>query len=178
MSRRGFTLVELMVALLVAGTVALLGERVFAATIDGGRAVGTSRKALDREMNARRLLASAIASVEVGQSGAEFEGRAGAVRFVSWLQVPEGWHERAPVVLGLEGDRFVFRAQGREPIVLADHLIHLEFDYLLEPGAESRWVSEWLSPVSAPLAIRVRLLRGIGSAGTADTAIYLIRARG
>jgi prepilin-type N-terminal cleavage/methylation domain-containing protein len=177
-SRRGFTLVELMVALLVAGMVALLAERVFASTVDASRAVGGTRDALDREMNARRMLATAIASVEVGRDGAGFEGRPGTMRFTSWLQVPEGWHERASVDLDLEGNRFVLRAAGRQPVTLAKAVAALEFDYLVEPGAESRWVREWLSPVSAPLAVRVRLIRTRDTPGAGDSAVYLVKARG
>jgi prepilin-type N-terminal cleavage/methylation domain-containing protein len=177
-SRRGFTLIELMVALVVAGAVVLVAERTFAGTVDTGRAVADSRHALDREMNARRLLAAAFASIEVGQHGAEFDGRPGTVRFVSWLQGADGWFERGTVTLGLDRGRFVLRAQGARPIPLAEGVATLEFDYLIEPGADSRWVREWVSPVSAPLAMRVRLVGAPGSPLVADTAIYLVKARG
>ena len=58
----------------------------------------------------------------------------------------------------------------------------LQFDYLLEPGAESRWVREWVSPVSAPVAVRMRIAKagcGKRDAGcVVDTLLFLIKERG
>jgi hypothetical protein len=58
------------------------------------------------------------------------------------------------------------------------------FDYLLEPGENTKWVREWISPVSAPLAVRVRVthLSDNGQRTTAhavtDTLLLLIKERG
>src|SRR5438105_2612900 len=105
----GFTLVELMVALAIAGLVVLTAHRLFAAAGDAGRT---------------------------------FPG---------------------------------------ERIALADSIASLDFDYLLEPGAESRWVRVWVSPVSAPLAVRMRVERpgkGEGGRVVTDTLLFLIKERG
>lgn len=178
MSRRGFTLLELMVALVVAGAVVLVAERIFAGTVDTSRAVAESRRALDHEMNARRLLSSAFGSIEVGSQGAEFNGQPGSARFVTWLQSSEGWFERQSVTFSLERSRVLLRMPGSPPVTVADDVTSLDLDYLLEPGAESHWVREWVSPVSAPLAVRVRI-SGAARPGTrTDTVIYLVKARG
>lgn len=178
MSRRGFTLLELMVALGVAGLVVLVAEHLFAGTIDTSRAIADSRRALDHEMNARRLLSSAFGSIEVGPQGAEFNGQPGSARFVTWLQSPDGWFERRPVMFSLERGRVVLRAPGSPPVTIADDVTSLDLDYLLEPGAESHWVREWISPVSAPLAVRVRISGMAGPEMWADTVTYLVKARG
>jgi hypothetical protein len=60
------------------------------------------------------------------------------------------------------------------PIGLQQGVREVDFDYLLEPGAESHWVREWVSPVSAPLAVRIRLTRNTG----VDTTVMLIKGRG
>jgi len=48
-------------------------------------------------------------------------------------------------------------------------------DYLLDYGAGARWVDEWVSPVSAPVAARLRLLH---TGGRADTLLLHIGSRG
>ena len=67
-------------------------------------------------------------------------------------------------------------------IALRDVVRDVEFDYLLEPGAESRWVREWVSPVSAPVAVRMRITKaenGKWETGNAvDTLLFLIKERG
>jgi prepilin-type N-terminal cleavage/methylation domain-containing protein len=178
MSRRGFTLLEVMVALVIAGTVVLVAERVFATAVDTSRAVTVGRRSLDREINSGRLLGAVFGSIEVGPSAAQFEGHPSTVRFATWVQGVDGWFERHTVTLRLDQTRFVMRAEGLPPVALAEGVAGLEFDYLMAPGAETRWVREWVSPVSAPLAVRVRLAGSPRSNASADTAIYLIKARG
>ena len=75
--------------------------------------------------------------------------------------------------------RYCARVGDAAPLVLADSVKAVAFDYLLEPGAESRWAAEWVSPVSAPIAVRLRV-ESTSSAGAirADTVLYLIKSRG
>jgi hypothetical protein len=49
------------------------------------------------------------------------------------------------------------------------------FEYLLEYGAQARWVQEWHSPASAPLAVRLRLQ---ADSGAVDTLMLVIGPRG
>jgi prepilin-type N-terminal cleavage/methylation domain-containing protein len=178
--RRGFTLVELMVALVVTALVTLLAHGAFAVAIDGARELRRVRIAEDRTRNAERWLAAAFLSLEVGQQGASsFEGQRDRIHFTSWLVTSSGWMERADVRLGLSGSALIARVGDAAPVVLADSAKAVAFDYLLEPGAESRWAAEWVSPVSAPIAVRVRL-EGTGPAGAirADTVLYLVKSRG
>ena len=177
---RGFTLVEVMVALVLTGMIALLAHRIFAAALDGSDRLQRAVRSLDREQNARRLLAAMLLSVAAGTGpgDASFEGGPEKIRFTAWLETPEGWFERKSVELSLEAGRVVAAIPPEPPVVLGDSVTLLKFDYLLELGAESRWVSEWKSPVTAPLAVRVRISRRLGSGSVADTILYLIKARG
>jgi hypothetical protein len=59
-----------------------------------------------------------------------------------------------------------------------DSVTELALDYLLEPGANTRWVRQWLSPLSAPLAVRLRIERRGGSSEGVDTLLCLIKERG
>ncbi|MDZ4863742.1 MAG: hypothetical protein SGJ01_09885, partial [Gemmatimonadota bacterium] len=63
-------------------------------------------------------------------------------------------------------------------IVLADSVVGVEFDYLLEPGAQTRWVQTWISPLSAPLGVRLRIARRANDVDWTDTLLVLIGERG
>ena len=172
-TRGGFTLVEVLVALTISAIVLLLAHEIFSGMVDGGGSLVAARAQLDRAANARRWLAAAFLSLEVGQDSAgPFEGQSDRMRFAAWLETEHGWFERRPIVLERRAGALV--ADLGAPMVLADSVTDVAFDYLLEPGAETRWVREWISPVSAPLAVRIRVSRGIRT----DTLFFLIKERG
>jgi prepilin-type N-terminal cleavage/methylation domain-containing protein len=177
--RKGFTLIEVMVALTVASLVVLLAHRVFTGVTDGAARVQQARQSLDREVNARRWLAEAIGSLDIGREGrGGFAGRPDRMEFDSWQLVPEGWQARVRIVLTVEGGRFVARRSLGEAIALEDSVASVAFDYLLEPGANATWVREWISPVSAPMAVRLRLGVGKGAGGRVDTLLFVVGPRG
>jgi len=172
-----------MLVALTIGTVAvLLAHQIFAAVMDRGHALVQARMILDREINARRWLEAVFLSLDVGDSAGGFEGRSDRVRFASWLRTPDGWFERRAIVLGRDRDRMIASVTPGDPIALLDHVTNLQLDYLLEPGAESRWLREWVSPVSTPVAVRLRVTRaremGQGERAVVDTLLFLIQERG
>jgi prepilin-type N-terminal cleavage/methylation domain-containing protein len=172
-SARGFTLVEVTVALTIAGLVILSAHRIFTGVADGAKAVAVSREHLDRSANARRWLKSTFLSLE-----APFEGRTARASFTSWQLTPGGWFEPRPTQLLQDGDRLLANA-GSESLYLAGGVSDVAFDYLLDPGANSKWVREWISPVSAPLAVRLRVAGcGRRDAGCVDTLLFLVKERG
>jgi prepilin-type N-terminal cleavage/methylation domain-containing protein len=181
-SELGFTLVEVLLALAIGAVVVLLAHQLFAAGGDSGRQLVAAREALDRTSNARRWIAATFLSLEVGLDAAGgFEGRRDRAAFSAWQLTSDGWLERRRIALGRTGDRLVADVAPGGPVVLADSVASLDFDYLLEPGAESRWVREWISPVSAPIAVRMRVeRRGKGEGGrvVVDTLLFLIKERG
>lgn len=180
-SSPGFTLVEVMVALTVGAVVLLAAHRIFAGVLDGSRALVEARETLDREANARRWLKATFLSLD-----APFEGKPERASFNSWQLAPGGWFEERRIELRHQGDRLVALGSG-EPLELANDVTDLAFDYLLDPGADSKWVREWISQVSAPVAVRIRIARcpkglpddrGRQDAGCADTLLFLIKERG
>ena len=173
MRRGGFTLIEVMVAVAITGLVVLAAHRIFTGVADGARAVAVARENLDRHANARRWLKSTFLSLE-----APFEGRTDHVSFTSWQLAAGGWFEPRPTELRRE-DSWLLGKTATESFQLADGISDIAFDYLLDPGANSRWVREWVSPVSAPLAVRLRITGcGRRDAGCADTLLFLIKERG
>jgi prepilin-type N-terminal cleavage/methylation domain-containing protein len=179
----GFTLVEVLVALTIGALVVLLAHQLFGAVADRGKTLTAARTALDHSANARRWLDATFLSLDVGTEGAGgFEGRPNHVAFTTCLLTPDGWFERRQVTLDAEQGRLRAMVSPGTPIALMDSVTDVQFDYLLEPGAESRWVREWVSPVSAPVAVRMRITKagnGEREAGNVvDTLLYLIKERG
>ncbi|PYP75100.1 MAG: hypothetical protein DMD25_13800 [Gemmatimonadetes bacterium] len=181
--RRGFTLIEVVVALAIGAAVLLVAHELFAGVADRGRTLIAARTALDRAVNARRWLAATFLSLDVGTDGAGgFDGRPDHAAFSTWLLTPNGWFERRQVTLSAEQGYLRAAVIPGTAIALADSVTDLQLDYLLEPGAESRWVREWVSPVSAPVAVRMRVTNagcGMRDAGcVVDTLLFLIKERG
>jgi len=173
--RRGFTLVELTAALAVGALVALLAYRICAGVLDGTQRVLAAREALDRAANARRVLGALVEGLEVGVvPGGGFEGSRSQVTFTTWVTGPRGWAERRRVTVHAGAGRLVVDdAEGRR-LEIADGVAALEVDYLLEFGAAERWGSMWMSEVSAPVALRLRVAR----AAAVDTLLLLVGPRG
>jgi len=171
--RAGFTLVEVMVAMTIAAIVIVAAHQLFTGVANGSKAVAIGRESLDRSSNARRWLKAAFLSLEP-----PFDGRSGRVAFKSWQLRSGGWFAPESVTLSVEQDRLVANVSG-QPLQLEGGTNAVAFDYLLEPGAESKWVREWVSRVSAPLAVRLRLAGcGRRDAGCVDTLLFLVKERG
>jgi prepilin-type N-terminal cleavage/methylation domain-containing protein len=171
-ARSGFTLIEVLVSLTIASLVLLLVDQLFAAVTECTRRLETARARQDTERLATRWLEAALLSLEAGGPAGPFEGHPNQMRFTTWLSQPGGWMERRAVELSVRDSSLV--ATGSEPVALQGDVRNVEFDYLLEPGAESQWAREWVSPVSAPLAVRLRLTRS----DRVDTLVLLIKGRG
>ena len=181
---RGFTLIEVMVALVIGTVVVVMSHAVFRAVADQGRRLEEAREALDREMNARRWLQAAFLSLEVGvDRTVGFAGLDERVGFAAWQRTAEGWFERRDIALECRDQRLVATVTPGEPVTLEEGVEAVAFDYLLEPGEESRWVREWISPVSAPIAVRIRVRRSserreTGRSDVVDTLLFLVKERG
>jgi prepilin-type N-terminal cleavage/methylation domain-containing protein len=169
---RGFTLVEMVVALALAGVVALVAHQAFSGLIDATHRTQATRDALDRDMNAVNWLTEAFGSVEIGGEAGGFAGRPHAAQFATWLRTTDGSLKRARVSVSPRGDTLVLEGLHRIPLMTP--LTSVNFDYLLEPGASAIWVRDWISPVSAPIAVRMRIAR----AGRTDTLLFVVGGRG
>jgi len=174
---RGFTLIEVTVALLIAGLTVLVAHRVYSAAGDASARLERERHELDRRMNARRWLQQSFLSLEVGaEQGTEFVGYPDRMTFSARLLGVQGWSELRRIELRAEQGRLVATISGEGPTVLEDGIATLELDYLLIPGEATRWVRKWVSPSSAPLAVRLRM--GNSRATRQDTLLLLIKERG
>lgn len=173
----GFTLVEVMVAIVVIGVV-LVGARTMLGQIadDADRISAAARQA-DREANAEALLRTIVGRMEVSSVVGEevrFEGQPEGARFHTWCEVPDGWLERCQASLGfieLDGSpALALRLSTGETVPLRRGFRTGEILYLREPAAGGDWVPKWGASLTAPLAIGVVV--------DGDTAILRIGERG
>ncbi len=176
MSRsRGFTLIEVMVALALAAVAALAAHRLVTGVLDGVRRVDGARSSLDREANARRLLSAVVGSITVGDARRDaFHGGRSQLTFTTWHADVRGRAVRRRVSVAVEDGALTARGVGAEPVRLRDGVSDLALDYLLELGEAERFVREWYSDASPPLAVRFR----VSGAGGRDTLLVLVGERG
>jgi prepilin-type N-terminal cleavage/methylation domain-containing protein len=173
--RRGFTLVEVTAALAVGALVVLLAYRVYGGVLDGAARLLAAQQDVARSANARRQLTALAQGIEVGTvPGSAFQGSRTRVTFTTWTVGARGWPVRRRVsVFTSDG---VLRVQGLapEPLQFADSVESLGIDYLLDFGAAERWGQAWMSEVSTPVALRLRVARP----GRTDTLLLLVGPRG
>ena len=190
--RKGFTLVELMVSLTVGGIVLLLAHALLSSVIDAtarsGAAVAEATRSANRHLWLVRTFGSAVVGSEPprgfrGLNRWRYALEADEIEFAAMVRTPRGHEERFVRLELYPNGRLiaVLRASlgagdiGPDTAVLADELLGFGAEYLIEYGADARWVSEWVSPVSAPVAARLRL--DCGDQGI-DTLVVHIGARG
>lgn len=169
----GFTLIEVLVALTLAGFVLLAVHQVFVGVADGAERLEAARSRLDREANARWLLAWLAGSIEVGRND-PFSGEPHAVAFTSWVTDSLGHRVRRRAALRTEGDILMLSGLYAGPVALLDSLRAFDVDYLLELGANERFVRRWYSDAGAPAGFRLR----ITWAARTDTLLLLVGSRG
>lgn len=176
--RRGFTLVEVMVALAVMGIV-LVGARTMLGQIaDDADRITAAAAAADHDANAERLLRSVAGRLELpaapGGGEAGFQGEAHGMRFLSWCEVPDGWLERCRASLGfirLDGDNVLaLRLSTGELVQLRRGFGTGELVYLRDAADGGDWVRSWGASISAPLAVAVVI--------DGDTTLLRIGERG
>ena len=172
---RGFTLVEVLVALTIGAMVLLLGSGLFGMLTGSASRLRASAAHVEADASGERWLREVWSTLEVGRPGdVAFDGDSATVRFSARPWTADGWPARRTIEIGLVGRALAFRTGEGSPVGIRQKVRAVGFDFLLSLGADSRWVSSWHSPVSAPVAVRMRVADGAG----VDTLLFLIGARG
>jgi prepilin-type N-terminal cleavage/methylation domain-containing protein len=175
--RAGFTLVEVMVALVVMGVVLVGARGMLGQIADDADRIGAAAREADRESNADALLRSIAGRLEVSPVVGQvvrFEGEPQGTRFHSWCEVPDGWLEACQVSLGfieLEGaPALAMRLSTGETVPLRRGFRKGEILYLRDAASGGAWVKSWGATITAPLAF--------GIVVDGDTSIIRIGERG
>jgi prepilin-type N-terminal cleavage/methylation domain-containing protein len=174
---RGFTLVEVMIALLLASAVAFTAHGVFGALTEAARRSTEHRYRLDLEFNGRRMLAELLGSA-TNADGVGFVGQPEHLTFSAWHRSADGTWQVSRVSLGMGSGSLVASGLPFGPALMLRDVQGLELDYLVDFGADAPWVREWDYPVSLPLAVRARVWRRSAGVERVDTLLIPVGQRG
>jgi prepilin-type N-terminal cleavage/methylation domain-containing protein len=173
-ARRGFTLIELVVAITISALVILAGRMLL-------ENLGAAADRIDRaaqkgagDANGERLLRALVAQIDVGIQGATFAGDEQSAQFTSWCQSPRGWRERCRITLSIEmvngSPALTTTLPGNDRVVLYRAERALRLRYLVDPSAGGTWFVKWGDGLLAP--------RAIGVIADSDTLIIRIGDHG
>lgn len=165
--RHGFTLLELLVALVVSAVV-LLGARAISETLaDGAHRSTVAATDADQSVNSERLLREVVGRIEVADRGdRRFDGTSKRARFASWCAVPAGWLERCSGALLLDSTAALDGGVSpRHTLLLVlstgDSIpLRAGFErgslwYITASEHGSTWYREWGNGITVPAAIGV-----------------------
>lgn len=178
-SRRGTTLLEVMVSIVVCGAALGIATSAFvqSSSVQGGV---TEQAARERNDNRRATLArSVVRSVVPSRDTIRtFTGTTDSARFNARCRSARGWIETCQVtltVVGPPGAR-VLRIRGAHLAddALTPPLAEAELRYLSSVDEGGQWLDAWPASVRPPFAIGV--IRD--SAGRRDTLLLPIGSRG
>jgi prepilin-type N-terminal cleavage/methylation domain-containing protein len=174
-AHRGFTLLEVIVALSL-GAVIVLGARLMVENVAGSASrIGAHVRAADEDANGERLLRLLVGAVYVSaKEETAFAGNEQAASFSSWCETASGWQERCRLSLEISpqgsGSVLVARwSQGRS-VTLRRATRAMALRYLVDARQGGTWFTSWASGFTTPRAIGV-LIDG-------DTLIVRIGDRG
>ncbi|WP_420127342.1 type II secretion system protein [Longimicrobium sp.] len=175
--RAGFTLVEVMVAIVVMGVVLVGARTMLGQMADDADRIGAAAREADRDANAEALLRAVAGRLDVSSvpgSVIRFTGERQGARFHSWCEVPDGWLERCDATLGLielDGEPVLaLQLSTGETVPLRRGFASGEILYLRSAEAGGQWVTSWGASITAPLAF--------GIVADGDTSIIRIGERG
>lgn len=173
--RSGFTLVELVAALAVAGFAMLGGVLLLDQIGDSAQRIARDGAEAPREGNGARLLVRLLADARANEDTTKrFSGDAHTLTFWSSCDVPGGWMEpcRVTLAIDLRGDSSTVRASlsTGEALALRTQPGAAEFRYFAPTKAsDSAWFRDWSSNTTLPSAVGIVRLR--------DTMVVPVAAR-
>lgn len=171
--RRGFSLLEVLVALTVSGVVLLTIHQLIVAMTNHLDDVRRSSRTLGAEMNARRWLRAAFASIVSPSDSLPFVGVGGSLRFSTRTRRAGGWYENEQIHLDLQGSDLVAQRSVSGRLTLASEVESVAIDYWLDGESGRPWLRVWLSYGSTPRFVRLRL--GRSNRSVIDTLIFVVR---
>jgi prepilin-type N-terminal cleavage/methylation domain-containing protein len=168
---RGFTLIEVMVALALAGSVLLMGHAILSQIYADWQKLTAASVQMDRKVNGARFLRSLLNRVQsVGNPLHQFSGHSTAVSFRSWCEAPAGWLEECEVTLSIAqtgGETMLAISTGNGEVILLPKEFGARRLIYLGDVEHKVWLSRWSSGSILPIALGVVV--------SGDTVIYPVR---
>lgn len=156
--RPGFTLIELMAALLLTGIVMLGSVTLLGAVTDAANRIAEEGVARDAEGTSVHLVRALLERSEVTPGALDvFDGTASELSFASWCERPGGWLGRCRVgvtipTAGAERSLWV-SWEGRSPIRLGTAAADARFVFYRAGPSGGAWLKAWPAGAAAPAAI-------------------------
>lgn len=175
-ARRGFTLLEVVVALAIAGLILMSARAMMEVVAATASITDRAARANDAAANAERRLRLLVARSWAGERAEwAFRGNSDSLAFASWCDVPGGWLERCQVSLVIirhGGDAAVLAMTeaGTAPVIIRELTRPIGLRYLVPSDTGASWVTAWESITTPPPAI--------GVMSKADTTILRVGERG
>lgn len=163
--RRGFTMIELLVALSI-GAVVLSSARVL---LDGiGAQAGVTARAMrtsDARANAERTARQVVGNIALAPNGRPtFAGTSDEARFDSWCPSARGGLEPCHVQLAVRhgrGERTVALSLSTGQSIVLGRGFPAHLRYLSDASSGGRWDPQWSATQTPPLAIAVTTGRDV-----------------
>lgn len=172
MKTDGFTLLELLVGVVLAGMAVSLVAAIYATMTSSLTRISNSTRAHEERALARAWLSQALTGV--ARLDASFEGTPRSMRVRSSLWVPEGWLEEDRIEVQLADGQLTLDRPEVGSVTLLTGVQGLEIDYRNTVVSEAVWVSSWDPSRSPPAAVRLRIRR---RASPVDTMLFLVGLR-
>lgn len=173
-SRRGFTLLELILALSLTGA-AMLGAVLLLDQLDDGTARIVARRAdADREANGARLLRRLVFEAHASaDTMRKFVGDDRSASFHSLCDVPGGWSEPCDATLTIDdrGDSSAIVAELSigGSLVLRRDATRCAWRYLDATPRDTAWATHWSSGTTLPAALAL--------VSASDTIVFPVQVR-
>lgn len=173
--RDGFTLIEILVALMIGGLALVSAHQILTALSASAGVTERDTVAADRRANGEDLLYRLTGMLDVGSAGATpFFGADRVAEFSSWCEDPHGWLETCTIVLAVDTaggqPAIVARLDDSTRVVLLRGFSRGAFRYLESADNSGTWQRLWGRGRGAPLAIGVIMDR--------DTLVVPVGPRG
>jgi prepilin-type N-terminal cleavage/methylation domain-containing protein len=190
MSRRGMTLLELIVGLTITGTTMTAGYGALASILDHRSAAEAKIDAISRSAAERRMLLAWLESARltVDQDGPPFRGLDGTyhdlpddeLTFLTTADTPVGARESVVRLYvdrdtltperGLTAELSTWRSLRRDLVEIEPRAAGLELRYTTRMLGRGEWLPSWISSTVLPAGVELTL-----SPGQGDTLPPLLR---
>jgi hypothetical protein len=157
--RRAFSVLELLLALSLAGVVLLSAGALTEGFSDANRRVVDHGLADDRRDSAEHMLRGLFLNFEPADSAPSFKGASDSMTFSSWCDTALGWKQRCTVDLRIDTE-----AADSAILVTSEHFAlrwsvagsgRAAFSYLRDAARGGTWNSSWGPAPYGPLAVRL-----------------------